>query len=144
MNGVFQRTAIFNHRFDSERKTPPPSYGFRTEHWRSACELKFQTSISIIEINSFQNSLIFLCPRAEECHSLRELRAHWCQRVVDVWRHYRVNKAIKKSAAFQFSQGLGQHLSGNVRDGTLEFVETSGPPLETEQNYWRPGVGNDS
>ena len=41
VNGVFQRTAIFNHRFDSERKTPLPSYGFRTEPWRSACELKF-------------------------------------------------------------------------------------------------------
>ena len=55
-----------------------------------------------------------------------------------------MNKAIKKSAAFQFSQGLGQHLPGNVGDGTLEFVETSRPPLETEQNNWRPGVGNDS
>lgn len=55
-----------------------------------------------------------------------------------------MNKAIKKSAAFQFSQGLGQHLPGNVGDGTLEFVETSGSPPETEQNYWRPGVGNDS
>ena len=112
--------------------------------WRSACELKFQTSISIIEINSFQNGFIFLRPFADECYGLRELRAHWCQRVVDVWRHYRVNKAIKKSAAFQFSQGLGQHLPGNVGDGTLEFVETSRSPLETEQNNWRPGVGNDS
>ena len=55
-----------------------------------------------------------------------------------------MNKPIEKSAAFQFTQGLGQHLPGNVRDGTLEFVETSGPPLETEQNYRRPGVGNDS
>ncbi len=55
-----------------------------------------------------------------------------------------MNKPIQKSAAFQFSQGLGQHLLGNVRDGTLEFVETSRPPLETEQNDWRPGVGNDS
>jgi len=55
-----------------------------------------------------------------------------------------VNKPIKKSATFQFSQGLDQHLLGDVRDGTLEFVETSGSPLETEQNYWRPGVGNDS
>jgi len=87
------------------------------------CELKFQTSISIIEINSFQNAFIFLRPFADECYGLRELRAHWCQRVVDVWRHYRVNKAIKKSATFQFSQGLGQHLPGNVGDGTLEFVD---------------------
>jgi predicted DsbA family dithiol-disulfide isomerase len=31
-----------------------------------------------------------------------------------------VNKPIEKSAAFQFSQGLGQHLPGNVRDGTLK------------------------
>ena len=54
-----------------------------------------------------------------------------------------MNKAIEKSAAFQFSQGLGQHLLRNVRDGTLEFVETSRTPLETEQNDWRPGVGND-
>ena len=55
-----------------------------------------------------------------------------------------MNKAIEKSAAFQFSQGLGQHLLRNVWDGTLEFVETSRTPLETEQNDWRPGVGNDS
>ncbi len=55
-----------------------------------------------------------------------------------------MNKPIKKSAAFQFSQGLDQHLLGDVGDGTLEFVETSRPPLETEQNYWRPGVSNDS
>ena len=55
-----------------------------------------------------------------------------------------MNKPIKKSAVFQFSQGLDQHLLGNVRDGTLEFVETSRPPLETEQNNWRPGIGNDS
>jgi hypothetical protein len=26
----------------------------------------------------------------------------------------------------------------------LEFVETSRPPLETEQNYWCPGIGDDS
>ena len=99
---------------------------------------------ALIGIDSLQNALIFLCPRAEERHGLRELRAHWCQSVVDVWRHHRVNKPIKKSAAFQFSQGLDQHLLGNVRDGTLEFVETSRPPLETEQNNWRPGVSNDS
>jgi hypothetical protein len=43
-----------------------------------------------------------------------------------------VNKPIEKSAAFQFSQGLGQHLPGNIRDGTLEFVKTLGPPLKTE------------
>ena len=55
-----------------------------------------------------------------------------------------MNKAIEKSAAFQFSQGLGQHLPGNVGDGTLEFVESSGPPLETEQNNWGPGIGDDS
>jgi hypothetical protein len=42
-----------------------------------------------IQIDSLQNALIFLCPRAEERHSLRELRAHWCQSVVDVWRQPR-------------------------------------------------------
>ena len=55
-----------------------------------------------------------------------------------------MNKPIEKSAAFQFSEGLGQHLPRNVRDGTLEFVETSRPPLKTEQNDWRPGVADDS
>ena len=40
-----------------------------------------------------------------------------------------MNKAIKKSAAFQFSQGLGQHFPRNIWDGTLEFVETSRPRL---------------
>ena len=99
---------------------------------------------SLIEISSFQNALILLRPFAQEGYGLRELRAHWCQSVVDVWRHHRVNKPIKKSAAFQFSQGLGQHLPGNVRDGTLEFAETSRPPLEAEQNNWGPGVGDDS
>jgi hypothetical protein len=55
-----------------------------------------------------------------------------------------VNKAIKKSAAFQFSQGLDQHLLRNVRDGTLEFVKATSSPLETEQNNWAPGIGNGS
>jgi hypothetical protein len=60
------------------------------------------TSVSI-EINSLQNALIVLCPRAEERYRLRELRAHCCKSVVDVWRHHRVNKPLKKSAALQFS-----------------------------------------
>jgi len=45
-----------------------------------------------------------------------------------------VNKPIKSLRRFQFSQGLDQHLLGNVRDGTLEFVETSRPRLrQTKQ-----------
>ena len=55
-----------------------------------------------------------------------------------------MNKANKKPAAFQFSQGLGEHLPGNVRDGTLELVKATSSPLEAEQNNWRPSVGDDS
>jgi len=144
-----------NGRFDepqiSSIVTSAPSVKFRNPHpvsalipWRLSLRIEVSNSTSIAEIHSSQNPFIFLRPFAEERHRLRELRSRWCQGVVDVWRHNRMNEPIEKSPAFQFSQGLGQHLPRNVWDGTLEFVETSSTPLETEQNDWRPGVCNDS
>jgi hypothetical protein len=40
---------------------------------------------------------------AEECYGLGELRTDWGQAVINVWRHYRMNKTIDDTPSLQLS-----------------------------------------
>jgi hypothetical protein len=44
-----------------------------------------------------QEILIVLGPHAEKRYSLRELCTDWSEAVINVWRHYWMNKALDKT-----------------------------------------------
>jgi hypothetical protein len=84
--------ARFDRQFElsappTDRLAPDCEFGgakFRKKTAACSPQMQLQfpkpTSVSI-EINSLQNALIVLCPRAEERYRLRELRTHCCKSV---------------------------------------------------------------